>query len=212
MKTTVLFDLDNTLIDRDKGVCDAYRAFAYETVPTDMVERVVQELMKRDDNGDAIKAKVFQEVKDLIGLPQEWVEQGLHFFYYEYPKYASVFPRSRETLLKLREKYRIGLLSNGRADMQYVKLRTAGLEDCFDMILISGDTNYSKPDKEIFLEACRRIGCKPEEAYYVGDIPWRDIVGAENAGLTPIHIWRNDNNPCPGHIHIYQIEELLDIL
>ncbi len=213
-KTTILFDLDNTLIDRIYAAKKAYRMLAAKTYPDnkDKQEELFNCMYAKDDNGDVNKLKQFQEIRDQFVLPQNWVYDCANFWYEEYPKQAIAFPKSRETLTELRKRYRLGLVSNGSESAQGTKMRKVGLEDCLDMILYSGELGIDKPDPKVFLEGCKRIGCKPEEAYYVGDNPWRDIAGAWNAGITPIYIWRDDSKPCPGVRTIHQIEDLLKFL
>ena len=43
-----------------------------------------------------------------------------------------------------------------------------------------------KPDRAIFLEACRRLGLPPEACLYVGDLYPVDYLGARSAGLSGI--------------------------
>jgi putative hydrolase of the HAD superfamily len=40
-----------------------------------------------------------------------------------------------------------------------------------------------KPDPEIFLRACRRMGVEPGAALYVGDLYPVDVLGARSAGM-----------------------------
>jgi HAD superfamily hydrolase (TIGR01549 family) len=93
-----------------------------------------------------------------------------------------------ETLLRLRESGLIlGVISNRRRPFgEY--LQELGINDYFDFSLAAGEVNSWKPDKEIFLHALRLTGIAAQEAMYVGDNYYADVLGARNAGLNPVLI------------------------
>ena len=84
---------------------------------------------------------------------------------------------------------RIGLITNGPADVQRAKIDLLGIEPLLDFALISGELGVEKPDPAIFHEALRRAGATPEEAIFVGDSPDHDIAGARAAGIRAV--WMN---------------------
>src|SRR5262249_38264819 len=55
-----------------------------------------------------------------------------------------------------------------------------------DCIIDSGAVGVSKPDPRIFQLAVDAMSIEPGDAWYVGDMPGIDIVGARAAGLFPI--------------------------
>jgi putative hydrolase of the HAD superfamily len=63
---------------------------------------------------------------------------------------------------------------------------SVGLTGYFDFILAAGEVNAWKPDPQIFEHALERAGTLPEEAIYVGDNYYADIIGARGAGLHPV--------------------------
>ena len=56
----------------------------------------------------------------------------------------------------------------------------------FAFSLAGGEVNTYKPGPEIFQHACKRLPVKPQDAAYVGDNYFADVVGARRAGMTPI--------------------------
>ena len=52
-------------------------------------------------------------------------------------------------------------------------------------VIDSGAVGVMKPDPRIFAIALEAIDVKPEDAWYVGDMPAFDVVGARRAGLRP---------------------------
>jgi putative hydrolase of the HAD superfamily len=55
-----------------------------------------------------------------------------------------------------------------------------------DCVIDSGAVGVSKPDPRIFALALDAMSVEPGDAWYVGDMPGIDVVGARAAGLFPI--------------------------
>lgn len=77
--------------------------------------------------------------------------------------------------------YRMGILSNGFADVQYQKLVSSGIADVFEEVVLSDEAGYNKPDVRIFRYAERIIGMRPKSCLMIGDNPLTDIAGAKAA-------------------------------
>ena len=105
----------------------------------------------------------------------------------------SLFPGTKETLGLLKEKYKLGVISNDMVEHARKPLRYSGLTSIFDLIVISGAEGVGiiKPDAEIFLRALRRLKVKPEEAVMVGDSLADDVKGAKNIGMISVWIDRS---------------------
>jgi len=78
--------------------------------------------------------------------------------------------------------YRLGVVSNsdGRAEEG---LAAAGLLSFFEVVIDSQLVGFEKPDPRIFEAALSRLGVRPQEALYVGDIYEVDVIGARRAGM-----------------------------
>jgi HAD superfamily hydrolase (TIGR01509 family) len=70
----------------------------------------------------------------------------------------------------------------------------------------------SKPDPEIFSYALDALGVVPERVIYIGDSVSRDVVGARNAGLHPLHLDPFDDHPDADHDRIRAISDVFDWL
>lgn len=92
------------------------------------------------------------------------------------------------TLKELRARgYGLGLITNRvNVGRFHELLDQVALRPYFDTTLASGEVGISKPEPGIFYEALERIGASAEESVYVGDNYWADVVGAREAGVTPI--------------------------
>lgn len=192
MIKAVVFDLDHTLFDR------------YATI-----NKLVPQLRKHFDLNDGITDEFFiQELsyadkhfvhKGWRGIYNYLVEKGIFKTVPSFSEYTEIVLRHFKhlaekyefavpTLEKIRSMgYKIGLITNGNATLQYKKLEMLELTDEFDEIIVSGDTPYEKPDKRIFFMMAEKMGIEPHEMMYVGDHPLNDIEGSRNAGC--VSVW-----------------------
>ena len=77
---------------------------------------------------------------------------------------------ARELLSWLKEQGAVvGLASSTAHDIVVQELTDAGLVDYFQAITGGDQITHSKPDPEIYLKACEKLGIDPKEAYAVED-------------------------------------------
>lgn len=104
----------------------------------------------------------------------------------------SVFPDTVATLQSLRSTYALGMITNGTPDLQGEKIRRTALANYFDVILISGAVGIGKPDPRIFTIALEQLAVPATAAVMVGDNMFRDIKGAQQAGVKGVWLPRVD--------------------
>ena len=75
-----------------------------------------------------------------------------------------------------------GLISNSWGLGIYDRLDST---DMFDATVISGEVGLHKPQPEIYLLACERLGVEPAAAVFVDDLR-ENCAGAEAVGMTAI--------------------------
>ncbi|MBR0429609.1 MAG: HAD family phosphatase [Lachnospiraceae bacterium] len=81
----------------------------------------------------------------------------------------------------------IALASSTRKQAVERELEDAGLLCYFDALVTGDMVTKSKPDPEIYLLACERIGVNPEDAYAIED-SYNGIRSAQAGGLRPIMV------------------------
>lgn len=123
---------------------------------------------------------------------------------------VSLFPEVHPTLEALAERFILGVLTNGNADV-----RRLGLADYFQFAFCAEELGIGKPDPKPFREALKRAGVEPQQAVHIGDHPSDDIAGARRAGLHAI--WFNptrkpwEGEEPPSRI-IHSLAELPEVL
>jgi putative hydrolase of the HAD superfamily len=90
----------------------------------------------------------------------------------------------------LRPRYRTGIVSNSFVGAREREQARYGFEDLTDTIAYSHEVGVAKPDPAIYLEACRRLDVRPEEAVFLDDVP-AAVEGARAAGLSAVRYLDN---------------------
>ncbi|MBR2545222.1 MAG: HAD family hydrolase, partial [Erysipelotrichaceae bacterium] len=125
--------------------------------------------------------------------------------------FTVLFPDAMDTVLKLKEKYKIGILTNGAHLAQWGKIERSGLMPYVDAIVVSEDAGVRKPDVRIFEMMADKLGLKCEECVYVGDTFSLDIMGAYNSGMKPVWIWPSERAK-PSDFDVARIRNVSDLL
>ncbi|MFD9944347.1 HAD family hydrolase [Nonomuraea sp. NPDC059023] len=196
MQRLALFDLDNTLIDRDL----AFRAWAEEFAGTrGLGADGVEVLVGLDRESRPRRDVFFGLVRDRFGLAEP-VETLWTGYRRRMPYLVTCRPEVLNGLAALRESgWKLGIVTNGMADNQLGKIRRTGLADAVDGYAVSGAENIRKPDRRLFEIAADRCGASPADGgWMVGDNLVADIGGGRGAGLRTIWV-DHGNRPDAGH-------------
>lgn len=122
-----------------------------------------------------------------------------------------------EALAHARDRYRLGLITNGNRDTQRAKLGALGVEDDFDVTVICDPAQglSGKPALEPFDIALTELGTPAETTVHVGNTHSEDVTGAHEAGLQsiwvptdrPHEVHPDDPDPSPTH----RVDSLADL-
>jgi putative hydrolase of the HAD superfamily len=119
-----------------------------------------------------------------------------------------VFADVEPALSELRERYALGLLTNGASCLQHEKLDRSGLRPFFDVVVVSADFGTGKPNAAIFRYALSRLVEPPERAVMLGDSLDRDIDGALSAGLQAVWVNRLGYARAPDRQEVLEVATL----
>ncbi|NRR24122.1 HAD family hydrolase [Brevibacillus sp. MS2.2] len=217
MVTACLFDLDGTLLDRERSL-DTFLARQYErTRPLQKkmsLEAFKFRFHELDQRGYVWKDVVYQTILEESKIEEVTslflLEEYVHLFWQDCLSFRGVV----ETLQILNQLgMKLGIITNGRSEFQMKNLNAIGIEPFFHAILISEREGVSKPESIIFERALDRLGVKASEAVYVGDHPVNDVQGARAAGMKSV--WKRDmfwGDNVEADAIIDEIPELITIL
>ncbi|MFI8090013.1 HAD family hydrolase [Streptomyces sp. NPDC086080] len=184
MQRLVLFDLDNTLVDRQGTLREWVVDF---TARHRLGGKAQQELL--DLIGDRAYPSSFEEVRMRYGLTS--TADALWRSYCA--DIAAMVSCPADVLTGLDELrgrgWRIGIATNGATDIQTAKLRATGIHSRVEGICISEEVAARKPQQEHFAQAAARCGTTLSAGgWMIGDNPVNDIGGGRAAGLGTIWI------------------------
>jgi len=91
----------------------------------------------------------------------------------------------------LKNKYKLGLLSNAMDTTRQRLTDRYKLMDYFDVSLFSYEVNLIKPDPEIYKIILQQLDVSPKETIFVDDLI-ENIIAANKLGLTTVH-FKNTN-------------------
>jgi beta-phosphoglucomutase len=80
-----------------------------------------------------------------------------------------------------RDGYKLGVCSNSIRESVELMLRGSGIYELFDCVLSNEDVAQAKPEPEMYLTACKRLGVKPQETLIVEDAP-HGVEAAKRSG------------------------------
>ena len=202
----VLFDLDDTLCEYRRPADEVLGA-AFERVgvePFFAVEEYYQrfgEFVQTGDDIRGVRRRCFSTVADENGMDPEIGRAIAEAFTAERDQTNVRFLPGAETAFeRMRERYRVGIVTNGDPWMQSQKLAGLGLDDRVETVVHGGHDAPYKPDPEPFYVALETLGVDPDRAVHVGNSVESDVAGAHNAGLRSVWLdgdERIDPDPTP---------------
>ena len=221
--STIFFDLDDTLINSIKAeynaICEfkkSYSAFS-NAKDVDFAKtwnRVTLDNYDIYHSGkltfEELRIKRMRDLFEIYNVRISEDEAMEKFKEYQtiYEKNWILFEDTINVLEKLKDNFKLAIITNGNKNNQIRKIERTGIKEYFSEFIFSSEVNVSKPDKKIFEIACERTNSTPKGCIMIGDRYGTDIIGAVNTGLNAI--WINRNNEQENYE--YKINELSEIM
>ena len=220
MLNAVLFDLDETLLDRTTSLVvfltDQYARFGGELgCGSFPVWR--DRFLALDARGHVHKSIVYPSLLREFDGNLSLADELLADYFAGCPSFAVPFEGMVDTLRDLRSRgLRLGIITNGETQFQSRHVGVLGLEQLVDVVLVSQSEGLRKPDAALFHRAAERLNVQPPECLFVGDNPVADILGAHAAGLKTAWFrcglgWPEHLPPSPGPT-IDKLSEVLAVI
>ncbi len=184
--TAVLFDLDNTLIDRHEAFARLFGHW-YDTLPAQDRpsdrEKFVSR-MARHGIGYAPLPDIYEEMLRAWQGSFPTLDAAVEAHFAAMPEMVGLHPKTDKMLRRFRERgVPAGVVTNGGAETQWGKLRNTGIADLVTACVVSEEFGAWKPDPAIFENALTLIGAEAESTVFVGDNSEHDIMGAMGVGM-----------------------------
>lgn len=130
----------------------------------------------------------------------------------------SLYYDAVEMLKYCKNRYKIGLLTDGNKRTQLKKIEALGLSVYLDVAIFSDDLGTSKPDVVCFEQLKEKLAVNYEEILFIGDHPIKDIYGSKSLGISSVRILKGAYMNMPdvesyGPDHtVKELSELINLL
>lgn len=191
----IYFDLDDTLLDHKKaeqnGLADVhdhfdeFKSISLETL-IDTYHHINKGLWEEYGRGEIdrhiLHRRRFEETFVELGInPSLYVEAGKVYMNY-YRNHWEWIDGAKEAYDRIAAKYNVGIITNGFAETQWMKIDQFGFKESARQIVISEEVGVMKPHPKIFDHSTELSGVNRNKILYVGDSVTSDIKGGLSAG------------------------------
>ena len=191
----IYFDLDDTLLDHKKaeqnGLKDIHDHFEeFNDISLDILlstyHKINKGLWEEYGRGEIdrhiLHRRRFEETFIELGInPLLYDEAGKVYMEY-YRNHWEWIPGAKDAFDKIRSVYDVGLITNGFAETQWMKIDQLGFKEMVSEIVISEEVGVMKPHPRIFDYSTELVGLEKSEILYIGDSLTSDVKGGKAAG------------------------------
>jgi putative hydrolase of the HAD superfamily len=140
-----------------------------------------------------------RRIRELFGARAERMSDaeidGVFDFYEQryrdaWSLFADVLPA-----LEMLAGHTCGIISNGTAAQQRLKLTATGIARYFPIVVVSEEAGAAKPDTRIFRAACEQARTAPENCFHIGDRLDHDALAGRAAGMRTFWLDRRGAAP-----------------
>lgn len=215
----ITFDLDDTLWDiwpiilRAEENLHAWLAEHHPEIPARYTSLALRQLCAEiahqqpevAHDSTLLRKEALRLAAQQTGCTDFCVDSAFQIFF-KARNEVVLFEEVLPVLTRLAQRYTLGALSNGNAD-----IRLVGLDHLFTFAINATDVGAAKPEPAMFVAACRYLGIPPQQIVHVGDDPEHDVLGAAHAGLRTVWINRNGRNWSYARLPDAEISSLADL-
>ncbi|MBQ2897901.1 MAG: YjjG family noncanonical pyrimidine nucleotidase [Clostridia bacterium] len=223
MYTTLLFDVDDTLLDFGKTEYYALNETLKQLglICTDEIVKTYNginvKLWEKYQKGEITKKRLvvkrFELLAERYGFDFDACMANEIFISNTSRGFFEI-DGAKDALIKLKEKYDVYAVTNALLKVSTARLKGSGFYDLFLKVFNSDQIGASKPNKEFFDVVFREINEKDKsKILIVGDSLSSDILGGINNGIDTA--WVNPNGKTtdlPVTITVKSVSELINIL
>ncbi len=219
--TDIFFDLDHTLWDFDRNSELAFDRIFRENHPQIDTKQFVEiyapinqacwKLYQVDKiSHDELRYKRLKDSFDALNYSIS--DDAIHQMAVDYitflPENNILFDGAIEVLEYLNPNYKLHIITNGFAEVQYKKLKNAGIADYFISVTNSEMAGVKKPHPCIFEYAVKAAKTSKEKSVMIGDCIDADVRGALEYGMEAIYF--NESKKEVSN-EIKQINQLIEL-
>lgn len=191
----IYFDLDDTLLDHKKaeqaGLADVHQHFdVFKNIERqqliDTYHHINKGLWEEYGRGEIdrhiLHRRRFEETFVELGIDATLYEEAGKVYMNYYRNHWEWVDGAKVAFDAIAEKYPVGIITNGFAETQWLKIDQFGFKETARQIVISEEVGVMKPHPKIFDHSTELIGIERDQILYVGDSLTSDVKGGKDAG------------------------------
>lgn len=210
--TTLLLDLDGTLIDSEELILASYRHTMREHLGEEPPDAAWLEGMGRPLH---VQLRRFaRDEREAEAMLATYTEHNRR----HHDRLVGAFPEVRAVVARIRDRgWPLGIVTSKRRASALDGLRACGYpSEWFSVVVAADDVDRHKPDPAPVLEALEAMGSRPARALFVGD-SIHDLRAGRSAGTrTAAALWgpyrREDLQAGEPHHWLEGVDELEALL
>lgn len=200
----IFFDLDHTLWDFDKNSEKAFETVLQNYFPVidlesfmsfyNPINQACWVLYQNDIiTHQELRYRRLKETFDKLNIEINEAEiEKISEDYIEFlPQSNHLFEGCVDVLEYLNLNYKLHIITNGFADVQFKKLSNSGINHFFDTVTNSEKAGAKKPNPIIFDYALKVANASKSESIMIGDSLDADVKGARDFGMDAIYFNTN---------------------
>jgi len=219
--STILFDLDGTLVNY-AGAQKSAAEYIVEVLELEkssntlnhilrfLEDKVIQDLEACKPSAIEPGSNEMRQAFSKAGLGVDPVE-FIELYFEGLEEHGEPLPGIIDLLGVLKDRFSIGIVSNGPGSVQRKRLEISGLMEFLDVIVLSCEVGSAKPDPEILRYAMKLADSKTYDTLLVGDSAGSDMGAANAAGVDFVFVRPDGDFSAPGP-RVLELRKTADIL
>jgi pyrophosphatase PpaX len=203
--STILFDLDGTLIDTNELIFASFEhAFEIHCPNTytraDILPIMGEPLADQMHHFDPTQAEA------MVNTYRQFNES-------EHDRYVSLFPHVADCLSQLHQQgIKMGVISNKRRQVVEQGLQLFQLDQWMSVVICEGEAERNKPYPDMLLLALEKLEANTATTLMVGDSRF-DIIAAQRANIDSVGVaWSLHSDDIKQHQPTYWINDIRELL
>lgn len=183
MIKAIIFDFGNVIYKFDNNIF-LHKISKYTNKSFSELNKVIYQksnLCKRYETGLITSDQFFRKIIKCSNLKISRSE-----FIKTYTNIFTPIPTTIKLIKKLKNNYKISLLSDTSYWDYYYGIKSTNIFKFFDTVSLSFRIKKMKPSKKIFLDVLKKLKLRPKECVYIDDIK-KYTLAAQIIGFNTIH-------------------------
>ena len=186
----IIFDLDDTLIESEPiwavAYSRLYKALGQEFYRKDLLKYLGMTILDVSRDAHSLFKVTQYTVEECAAMLRKFLLEG-------YNGNIKLMPGVSEFLQKVNGRYKMAIASGSPREVIETSIKAKGWNKIFTQYVSSEEVEHGKPEPDVFLEAARRLGCKPEHSLVIED-GVKGVMADKYAGMAVFYV-KNPPDP-----------------